>query len=210
MDLRLRGRVLPDKPAIMANIGWPDVGPDDASLPRAADRTAQGPSVTAAARGAALAAVRSAVTGGARLIDLGAASSEAVGAVRAIDPGVIVCADAPGADVTRDPCIAQRTGATLLRPGPAAGPSGAGGGREPVLITGTPADVGRLSAAGWAVLVDVDTGELAGTLAVAAVCTWLGARIVRTKHIAAVRQAVEMVESIRGTRAPSWTRRGLA
>ena len=169
--------------------------------------------MTAAGYGAALAAVRNALAGGARLIDLGVASSGAVSAVRAIDPGVIVCADAPGADLTRDPGIAARTGATLLRPEPADVTSGAGSGgagRESILIAGTRADVGRLAAAGWAVLVDVDTEELAGTLAVAAVCAWLGARIVRTTHIAAVRQAVEMVESIRGTRAPSWTRRGLA
>ena len=163
-------------------------------------------------RSAALAAVRSAVADGARLVDLGVASVEAVNAVRAIDPAVIVCADAPGADLTRDPDVAERTGATLLRRG-ADGPPGGGSGsvrRESLLVTGTPADVAKLTAIGWAVVVDVDATEVAGTLAVAAVCAWLGARIVRTRHVAAVRQAVEMVESIRGSRLPSWTRRGLA
>lgn len=195
----------------MANIGWPGTDADDAGwLGGAAHGRAD---ALAAVRGAALATVRSAVRGGARLVDLGVASSEAIGAVRAIDPGVIVCADAPGADLTRDPGVAERTGATLLRVRPVDGPPGGGSGsarRESILVTGEPADVGRLTAAGWAVVVDVDATELAGTLAIAAVCAWLGARIVRTRHVAAVCQAVEMVESIRGTRAPSWTRRGLA
>jgi hypothetical protein len=196
----------------MANIGWPAAAPHDDNWPGGA--AAHGRTdVAPARRGAALAAVRSAVTGGARLIDLGVATSEAVVAVHAIDPGVIVCADAPGADLTRDPGVAERTGATLLHPGPAGGPPGArssGARRESILMTGTPAEVGRLTAIGWAVLVDVDTAELAGTLAIAAVCTWLGGRIVRTRHTAAVCQAVEMVESIRGARVPSLTRRGLA
>jgi hypothetical protein len=198
----------------MAHIGWPGTDPGDDPVPGGAARRQYGHSdARAAIRGAALAAVRSAVADGARLIDLGVARTEAVSAVRAIDSAVIVCADAPGADLTRDPVVAERTGATLLRPGPEADPPGAGGGsarRESILVTGAPADVRRLAAIGWAVVVDVDAAELASTVAVAAVCTWLGARIVRTRHVAAVCQAVEMVESIRGSREPSWTRRGLA
>jgi hypothetical protein len=198
----------------MAHIGWPGTDPGDAHWPGGASRGQYSHSdARAALRSAALAAVRSAVADGARLVDLGVASTEAVSAVRAIDPAVIVCADAPGADLTRDPVVAERTGATLLRLGPAAGPPGGGSGsarRESILITGAPADVGTLTAVGWAVVVDVDAAELASTVAVAAVCAWLGARIVRTRHVAAVRQALEMVESIRGSRVPSWTRRGLA
>ncbi len=211
----------------MANVGWPATEPRDArgfgggagpTEPAVPGRhgppgPGQQSQARAAIRSAALAAVRSAIADGARLVDLGVANSEAVSAVRAIDPVVIVCADAQGADLTRDPVVAERTGATLLRPGTADHPPSGGAGRarrESLLVTGAPEDVGRLTAIGWAVVVDVDAADVASTLAVAAVCAWLGARIVRTRHVAAVRQAVEMVESIRGARAPSWTRRGLA
>jgi dihydropteroate synthase len=215
----------------MANVGWPATEPrdaldgagsggGDAGYARLAPQGRPGlpapgtqSQARAALRSAALAAVRRAVADGARLVDLGVANSEAVSAVRAIDPAVIVCADAHGADLTRDPVVAEQTGATLLRPGPAGRPPRAGSGsarRESLLVSGVPSDVGRLTAIGWAVLVDVDTADVASTLAVAAVCAWLGARIVRTRHVAAVRQAVEMVESIRGSRPPSVTRRGLA
>jgi hypothetical protein len=212
----------------MANVGWPATEPGDAPGFGGSDASHAGlaspgrhghpgpgtqSQARAALRSAALAAVRSAVADGARLVDLGVANSEAVSAVRAIDPVVIVCADAHGADLTRDPVVAEQTGATLLRPGPADNPPHAGIGsvrRESLLVSGTPSDVGRLTAIGWAVVVDVDAADVASTLAVAAVCAWLGARIVRTRHVAAVRQAVEMVESIRGSRPPSWTRRGLA
>jgi len=198
----------------MANIDWSGTEGDGAG--RLGGAAHSRGDAFAAVRGAASAAVRSAVRDGARLVDLGVASAEAIAAVRAIDPGVIICAGVPGADLTRDPGVAERTGATLLGAGPVDGPPGGGslsGCRASVLVTCEPADVGRLTAIGWSVVVDVDTvdtTELAGTLAVAAVCTWLGARIVRTRHVAAVCQAVEMVESIGGTRAPTWTRRGLA
>jgi hypothetical protein len=166
-----------------------------------------------AAHNAAIAAAHDAIADGARLVDLGVTDEEAVRAVRAIDPTVIVCAEAPGADLTRDPEVAAHTGAVLLRPAPTNGSPGSGGGTsgsESILVTSEPADVGRLAPLGWAVVVDVDAVDFPGTLAVAAICAWLGARILRTRHVAAVRQAVEMVESIRGARAPSWARRGLA
>jgi dihydropteroate synthase len=209
----------------MANVGWPATEPGGAQgfgtgaagqvSPAVPGRPGPFPHsrAGAAVHGAALAAVRSAVADGARVVDLGVAGADAVRAVRAIDPVVIVCAGAPGADLTRDPAVAERTGAALLRAGPPDSPRGrgtAGARHESVLVTCAPEDVGRLTAIGWAVVVDVDGADVASTLAVAAVCAWLGARIVRTRHVAAVRQAVEMVESIRGTRAPSWTRRGLA
>jgi hypothetical protein len=59
---------------------------------------------------------------------------------------------------------------------------------------------------------DADAGEgsLAGVLAVAAVCGWLGASVIWTRHVAGVRRALDMTEVIRGTRAPAWTIRGLA
>jgi hypothetical protein len=70
---------------------------------------------------------------------------------------------------------------------------------------------------GWRTLVDVDpparypdaeAATRAG--AVAAVCAWLGAGIVRTKYASQVRPAVLMTEAVLGTRHPAWAVRGLA
>jgi hypothetical protein len=59
-------------------------------------------------------------------------------------------------------------------------------------------------------------GNLAGrvtpaaVIATAAVCTWLGAPVVRSRHTRAVRRAIDMTASIAGRRPPSRTVRGLA
>jgi hypothetical protein len=68
------------------------------------------------------------------------------------------------------------------------------------------ADIG----AGWLADAGADGGSLAGVLAVAAVCGWLGASVIWTRHVAGVRRALDMTETIRGTRPPAWTIRGLA
>jgi hypothetical protein len=69
------------------------------------------------------------------------------------------------------------------------------------LWTGTPAD-------------PVDADRLADTqataVAVAAISTWLGAPVIRTRHTRAVRRAIDMTASIAGTRVPARTIRGLA
>jgi dihydropteroate synthase len=83
--------------------------------------------------------------------------------------------------------------------------------------------LGELTATGWPVLVSASrkdfVGEtlgagvddrLAGTLAVTAVGAWLGARIFRAHDVAATRQALDMVASIRGERPPARLVRGLA
>ncbi len=75
---------------------------------------------------------------------------------------------------------------------------------------------------GWPVLValsnkdfigetlDRPTGErLIGTLAAASVSAWLGARIFRVHNVAEVRQALDMVASIRGDRPPARAERGI-
>lgn len=46
--------------------------------------------------------------------------------------------------------------------------------------------------------------------AVAAVGSWLGVSIIRTRHVTQVRRCLDMTESIRGTRQPAWAVRGLA
>lgn len=54
------------------------------------------------------------------------------------------------------------------------------------------------------------TERLPGSLAAAAVAVWLGAQVVRTHDVAATRQALDMVASIRGDRPPIAVTRGLA
>ena len=83
--------------------------------------------------------------------------------------------------------------------------------------------LGELVAAGWPVLVALSNkdfvgetldvpldGRLPGTLAATAVSAWLGARVFRVHDVAATRQTLDMVASIRGDRAPARTVRGLA
>jgi hypothetical protein len=54
------------------------------------------------------------------------------------------------------------------------------------------------------------TATPAAVIATAAVCTWLGAPVVRSRHTRAVRRAIDMTASIAGRRPPSHTVRGLA
>jgi dihydropteroate synthase len=81
----------------------------------------------------------------------------------------------------------------------------------------------ELVATGWPVLVALSNkdfvGEtldlpvqqrLPGTLAATAVCAWHGAQVFRAHDVAATRQVVDMVASIRGLRPPARARRGLA
>jgi dihydropteroate synthase len=80
-----------------------------------------------------------------------------------------------------------------------------------------------LVATGWPVLVALShkdfIGEtldlpvddrLEGTLATTAVSAWLGARVFRAHDVGPTRRVLDMVASIRGTRPPAATRRGLA
>jgi dihydropteroate synthase len=80
----------------------------------------------------------------------------------------------------------------------------------------------ELVATGWPLLVALSNkdfiGEtldlpveqrVVGTVAVTAVAAWLGARIFRAHNVAEVRQALDMVASIRGRRPPAAPRRGL-
>jgi dihydropteroate synthase len=81
----------------------------------------------------------------------------------------------------------------------------------------------ELVGTGWPVLVSLSRkdfvgetldlppdGRLEGTLATTAVSAWLGARVFRAHDVAATRRVLDMVASIRGTRPPAATRRGLA
>jgi dihydropteroate synthase len=161
-----------------------------------------------------------AVRAGAALVELPAAGPAAIAAFRASHPGVLVCAECDQADVVRDPATALRTGAILRCDGlPAA--DGAGVPRPRLLVEVPPAMVARAIAAGYAALVDLadspaqppDPGLAAGPIAIAAICAWLGAAVVRTSapgQVRQVRRALDMAESIRGTRPPARAVRGLA
>ena len=83
--------------------------------------------------------------------------------------------------------------------------------------------LGEMVATGWPVLVSLSNkdfvgetldrplGErLLGTLATTSVSAWLGARVFRAHNVAETRQTLDMVASIRGTRPPARTVRGLA
>ena len=159
------------------------------------------------------AGVSAAVAAGARLVDLGSVSADVVASVRASQPGIFVWASGQGAaaaDLTSDAAIAASTGAALVCHGrDAALESGIS--RDSILVAAEPAQVPALAAEGWAVLVNADTGDgEPGAVAIAAVSAWAGARVVRTRNVAAVRQGIDMVESIRGTRPPARATRGLA
>ena len=173
---------------------------------------------------------------GAGLVDAGD-DGALVPAIRRAVSGVRVCGEHEDADLMRDADLAARTGAALICPGPdaaeAAARRGVAAGR--ILVQATPAGIEAALRAGWPVLADLegladleevadlegladlegvaDLGGAAGlarTEAVAAVCAWLGASVLRTRHVAEVRRCADMTESILGRRPPAWAVRGLA
>ena len=118
---------------------------------------------------------------GADLIDVRAADPAALAAIRASLPGGVLWAGSPG-----DPVDVDRLAAGA---GTAAGAS-------------TTAGAGMADPAGQA--------RPAAVIATAAVCTWLGIPLIRSRHTRAVRRAIDMTASIAGSRPPSRTVRGLA
>jgi dihydropteroate synthase len=81
----------------------------------------------------------------------------------------------------------------------------------------------EMVATGWPVLVSLSNkdfvgealglpvGErLIGTLATTSISAWLGARVFRAHNVSETRQTLDMVATIRGTRAPLRATRGLA
>lgn len=162
-----------------------------------------------------------AAAAGAGLVDAGD-DGALVPAIRRAVGGVRVCGEHEDADLVRDADLAARTGAALICPGPDAAAAavrhGIAAGRILVQAT-TPARIEVAVRAGWAVLSDLDgladlegdgRAGLARIEAVAAVCVWLGASVLRTRHAAEVRRCADMTESILGRRPPAWAVRGLA
>ena len=73
-----------------------------------------------------------------------------------------------------------------------------------------PVDADRLAAVAAGLGSPAGQEPLAAVIATAAVCTWLGAPVIRSQHTRAVRRAIDMTASIGGRRPPSHTVRGLA
>jgi hypothetical protein len=168
--------------------------------------------VTTVAQAAAAAAA------GAALVDAGR-DGALVPAIRRAVAGVRVCGEHETADLVRDGDLAARTGAALICPGPEAAAAAVrrGVAAERILVQAAPAGIEAAVRAGWPVLADLeelaDLEDLEGrarTEAVAAVCAWLGASVLRTRYVAEVRRCADMTASILGRRAPAWAVRGLA
>jgi len=161
-----------------------------------------------------------AAAAGAGLVDAGD-DAALVPAIRRAVSGVRVFGKHEDADLVRDADLAARTGAALICPGADAAEAavrrGVAAGR--ILVQAAPAGIEAVVRAGWPVLADLEglaglegggAAGLARTEAAAAVCAWLGASVLRTRHVAKVRRCADMTESILGRRAPAWAVRGLA
>ena len=180
--------------------------------------------VTTVAQAAAAAAA------GAALVDAGQ-DGALVPAIRRAVRGVRICGQHETADLVRDADLAARSGAALICPGPDAAAAAVqrGVAAERILVQAAPAGIEPAVRAGWPVLADLEgltdleglagLGGLAGLEgvagrarieALAAVCAWLGASVLRTRYVAEVRRCADMIESILGRRAPTWAVRGLA
>jgi hypothetical protein len=171
---------------------------------------------------------------GARLVDVGDRDA-LIPAIREQLGDLRICGYGAGADIVRDADIAARTGAGLICPDvrAAARAGQLGIAAERVLVQTGPAGIAAAAQAGWALLVDLASGyadltshdtdaraaagpaataheAAAREAAVAAVCVWLGASVIRTGHVTEIRRSVEMTESILGRRPPAGTLRGLA
>ena len=187
-----------------------------------------------------VAEVAAAVDAGAELVDLGNAGPDAISEVKARYPSVLVCAASPPADVVRDAAVARATGTAAICAGlDAARASSLPAGRllvdvPPGLVWQAgqagwaglvDADRAALAArreaarpvtAGEDPAVTGPAGEeraeedSAGIVAMAAISSWLGAAVIRTRHPAQVRRALDMTASIRGGRPPDRAVRGLA
>ena len=119
---------------------------------------------------------------GADLVDVRGATPEALAAIRASLPADVLWTDPRTDPLGADPLDAdQLAAAAAVRRAGAAGRGGAAGRVTPAAV-----------------------------IATAAVCSWLGAPVIRSRHTRAVRRAIDMTASIAGRRPPSRTVRGLA
>jgi hypothetical protein len=163
-----------------------------------------------------------AVAAGASLVEVG--DGDLISAIKAaatdIDIHIGISGHGVGADLIHDDdpaapaALGDRADVSLICPDPDAAARAVQRGIAPerILVMSAPAGIPAAVQAGWAVLADADQGDAtpAEAEAVAAVCTWLGASVIRTRHVTGVRRSVDMTESILGRRPPARTLRGLA
>ena len=170
------------------------------------------PEIALLAPVATVAQAAAAAAAGAGLVDAGD-DGALVPAIRRAVSGVRVCGAHEDADLMRDADLAARTGAALICPGPDAAAAavrrGIAAGR--IVVQAAVSGIEPAVRAGWTVLADLESLDgLARAEAVAAVCAWLGASVLRTRYVAEVRRCADMTESILGRRAPARAVRGLA
>jgi hypothetical protein len=176
---------------------------------------------------ASMSEAAAAVRAGADLLDLGDIGEigrperPAVAELRDRHPGVLICGPDETADLVRHPAVAIATGALLICADPGAARA-SGLPAAQVIVEVLPDGVTAAAEAGWAALVDADRAaltagrglddpaEMAGIVAIAALSSWLGAAVVRTRHPLQVRRGLDMAAAIQGTRPPARTVRGLA
>ncbi len=108
----------------------------------------------------------------------------------------LVDADLAAAQAAREERVGHAPGGGERAEAGAAGPAEAG-----------PAEAG---AGSWPTAGERADQDHAGIAAMAALSSWLGAAVVRTRHPVPVRRALDMAASIRGIRPPARTVRGLA
>jgi hypothetical protein len=159
-----------------------------------------------------------AAAAGAGLVDAGD-DGALVPAIRRATGGVRVCGEHEDADLVRGAGLAARTGAALICPGPDAAAAAVRRGiaARRIVVQAAVNEIEPAVRAGWPVLADLEgladldgPAGLARIEAVAAVCAWLGASVLRTRHLAEIRRCADMTESILGRRPPAWAVRGLA
>jgi dihydropteroate synthase len=178
-------------------------------------------------------AASAAVSAGADIIDLGSAAEADIAAFRAGYPEAAFCAADHRAAVTRQADSARASGAVLICDDlTAARASGLAADRL-VVQTG-PTGIAAVRLAGYAAMVDVDQASMAdvtiatgaggadgaalamdladaaGSVAAAAISSWLGAALIRTRHPLRIKRGLDMTAAIQGIRPPARTVRGLA
>jgi hypothetical protein len=168
-----------------------------------------------------LGAARAAVSAGADIIDLGDAAAADIAAFLAELPGVPFCAADDRAAMTRQAASA-RIGAALLICDDLAAARASGLPADRLVVRAPPGAIAAVRRAGYAAMVDADQAAadataaspapagLAGCVAAAALSSWLGAALVRTRFTPQVRRGLDMAATIRGIRPPARTVRGLA
>lgn len=145
-----------------------------------------------------------------------------VATVRDAYPELVIGVSTGRREVAREACAAGADlvggagfeaaagyGASVLVPAALAAAAGVPVEQVLVEVSG-PWELPEPVGAGWPVLVSLPDQDEPGSLATAAVCAWLGARVFRVGRVLPARRALTMVSAIRGDTPPACAVRGLA